>query len=364
MSAAYTHNRIGQVGYDFIFVSHLPSFYKINLLNEIAKNASILVIFLGETSHERAADFVKGEKKFDYLYLNSGDFEQRSRWVSSLRLLRILRKLSYKLISVGAWDLPESWLTILYSPIHKNVLAQETSIFESELTGWKGLLKRIFTKRLGLALVSGEPHSRLMRSLGFDGQIAVTGGVGLANRPEFKWKQRSKFSGRFLYVGRLSPEKNLAFLLRVFALPEMMKFHLTLAGNGPARAALQALAGRNVAFIGHVPNEKIQEIYASHDVFILPSISEPWGLVVEEALYYGLPVLASSKVGSVVDLVLTYGAGLSFDPYSELSLQKAIELVSVQYEQFANATQAIDFAERDKAQVRVYVEAINMGLAK
>ncbi len=350
--------------YDFVFVSHLPSFYKINLFNEIAKCVRILVIFLGETSHERTPDFVRGEMCFDYLYLNSGDFECRSRWSSLLQLFHILRNLRYTLISVGAWDLPESWLTILCSPKHKNVITQETSIFESKLTGWKGLLKRIFVKRLGLAMVSGEPHGRLMRSLGFDGQILLTGGVGLANRAKGGFRQQRKFNGRFLYVGRLSSEKNLPFLLRVFALPEMSGFQLTLAGDGNDYAALKAEASRNVLFLGHVPNEEIQEVYASHDVFILPSLSEPWGLVVEEALYYGLPVLVSSKVGSAEDLVLAYGAGLTFDPNSDSDLKRAIKLVSAQYDQFNLAAQAIDFARRDKEQVSVYVDAINARLTR
>jgi len=344
--------------YDFVFVSHLPSFYKINLFNAIAKNASVLAIFLGETSHERTADFVKGEKHFDYLYLNSGDFERRSRWGSGWRLWRILRKLKYKKIGVGAWDLLESWVTVLCSPKHKNVIAQESSIFESELNGWKGQLKRLFSKRLGLALVSGEPHAQLMRAVGFCGNVVVTGGVGLANRAARAAQVHRGFSGRFLYVGRLSPEKNLHFLLRVFALSGMDKFHLTLVGNGPERESLLALAGENVTIAGHVPNEKILEVYASNDVFILPSLSEPWGLVVEEALYYGLPVLASSKVGSVEDLVLSNGAGLAFDPLSEDSLQQAIQIVAGQYEKYANAARAIDFSNRDANQVQVYIDAV------
>lgn len=344
--------------YDFVFISHLPSFYKINLFNCIARHISVLAIFLGETSHERTADFVRGEKHFDYLYLNSGDFERRARWASSWRLCRILRKLEYKLISVGAWDLPESWAAILCSPRHKNVVTQESSIFESELHGWKARLKHLFVKRLDLALVSGGPHGQLMRAAGFDRAIVVTGGVGLANRAERAVRPEKKFTGRFLYVGRLSSEKNLAFLLRVFSSPAMANFHLTLVGNGPERELLRSLAGCNVSLVGHVPNENIQGIYASHDVFVLPSLREPWGLVVEEALYYGLPVLASSRVGSIEDLVVGYGAGLSFDPLSEASLQNAVQSVVVQYEKFANAARAIDFVCRDADQVRVYIEAV------
>lgn len=347
--------------YDWVFVSHLPSFYKINLFNEIAKSARVLAIFLGETSHERTADFVKGDKQFDYVFLNSGDFERRGRWSSSWKLLRILLQLRYKRVSVGAWDLPESWIAISCSPKKKNVITQESSIFESVVPGWKGSLKHLFASRLGLALVSGAPHARLMRAVGFDGEIVVTGGVGLANRAERHGGPDREFSGRFLYVGRLSPEKNLAFLLRVFALPAMAGFHLTLVGDGPQRASLKELAGSNVSFAGHVPNERIQDVYASHDVFILPSLSEPWGLVVEEALYYGLPVLASSNVGSVEDLVVNPGAGLSFRADSEESLQAAILAVASDYRKYAEAARSIDFVRRDADQVRVYVAAVRGG---
>ena len=344
--------------YDFVFVSHLPSFYKTNLFNEIAKHVRVFTIYLGETSCERTADFVKGKRQFDCVFLNYGDFEKRSRWVSSIRLLCILLRLNYRLISVGGWDLPESWLTIFISPKRKNLISQESSIYESQLSGWKLLLKRIFAKRLEIALVSGEPHRRLMEAVGFNGKTVVTGGVGLANRLKIEQVKKT-FRYRFLYVGRLSREKNLDLLLRVFALPEMAKYYLTLAGQGPDRIALQTLAGSNVSFIGHIPNERIQDIYTSHDVFILPSLSEPWGLVIEEALYYGLPVLASSKVGSVENLVLAYGAGLSFDPLSEKSLQEAMAMIIDQYEKYSLAARSIDFLKRDEEQIRIYINSIN-----
>lgn len=347
--------------YDFIFISHLPSFYKINLFNRVSRSISVLVIFLGETSAERTIDFVKGEKEFDYCFLNSGHFENRLRWRSSWGLFRLLRNIKYKRLAVGAWDLPESWIAILCSKKSKNIITQESSIFESELRGWKRWLKYLFSRRLSLALVSGEPHARLMRSVGFDGQILVTGGVGLANRSDVAGQFVKKFTGRFLYVGRLAPEKNLTYLLRVFALPEMGRFHLTLAGTGPDYELLSSSATDNVSFIGHISNESLPEIYASHDVLILPSLSEPWGLVVEEALYYGLPVLASSKVGSVEDLVLSYGAGLSFSAESESSLRDAINTMAIQYEQYVNAVRAINFNSRDTRQVQVYVDAVSEG---
>lgn len=345
--------------YDFVFITHIPSFYKINLYNEISKFRRLFVIFLGESSQERNADFVNGQKNFDYYFLNRGYFERRNRYISICRLILKLRSLKYKKMFLGAWDLPESWLAIFFSNKKSNILSQESSIFESKLTGFKYLLKRLFVSRLGLALVSGMPHARLMNRVGFKGKIHITGGVGLTNRMQKSTIIKRNFSGRFLYVGRLSPEKNLSFLLRAFALPSMVDFHLTLVGDGPARSELQSIAGRNITFMGHVPNGQLHVVYAANDVFVLPSLSEPWGLVVEEALYCGLPVLASKKVGCAEDLVINTGSGLCFDPSSDESLIEVVSLMVSEYHKFYVNAYNIDFVGRDADQVGVYVNVLN-----
>lgn len=72
------------------------------------------------------------------------------------------------------------------------------------------------------------------------------------------------------------------------------------------------MAKDNIRFLGHVPNDSLPEIYERHDVFILPSRYEPWGLVVEEALFRGLPVIASDKVGSAADMVAALETGAVF----------------------------------------------------
>lgn len=78
---------------------------------------------------------------------------------------------------------------------------------------------------------------------------------------------------------------------------------LTIIGTGSKEAEYKALAKSNITFLGFVDNNKLKDIYVNCDCFILPSNSEPWGLVVEEALYNGLPVIVSDMVGCNVDMV-------------------------------------------------------------
>lgn len=105
----------------------------------------------------------------------------------------------------------------------------------------------------------------------------------------------------FLYVGRLSGEKNLESLApMIAALPGS---RLVLVGEGPRRPALEAhFRGLRASFLGLKQGEELAAIYASADVFVFPSLTETFGQVVQEAMASGLPVLAY-RAGGVQDLL-------------------------------------------------------------
>ena len=98
-------------------------------------------------------------------------------------------------------------------------------------------------------------------------------------------------------------------LLRAFAAlkPDLREAGLLLVGYGPEEARLKELASAfnadDVHFAGHVRLEDLPGYYACADVFVLPSWGEPWGLVLNEAMAAGLPVIATDQVGASVDLI-------------------------------------------------------------
>jgi glycosyltransferase involved in cell wall biosynthesis len=108
---------------------------------------------------------------------------------------------------------------------------------------------------------------------------------------------------RFLFVGQLIERKGIAELLDAFS--QLPNGELYVAGDGPLRPLVErAVERRRVKFVGHVDRPTLQRLYADSDVLVLPSRYEVWGLVINEALEHGLPVIATEAVGAVDDLVV------------------------------------------------------------
>jgi glycosyltransferase involved in cell wall biosynthesis len=121
----------------------------------------------------------------------------------------------------------------------------------------------------------------------------------------------------FLFVGKLIARKRVSDLLAAAKICEMsgQRPHVIVAGSGPLEADLRSLAsamGVRAYFVGFQNQSRIPAIYAASTVMVLPSDDESWGLVANEALACGRPVVLSSAVGAAPDLAADGRAGRVF----------------------------------------------------
>jgi glycosyltransferase involved in cell wall biosynthesis len=137
----------------------------------------------------------------------------------------------------------------------------------------------------------------------------------------FKFKQKKRFDNRrIICVARLVPIKNLENLLKAWKNVEEGNDQdtLVLLGDGSQLKDLTLLRDqmglKRVEFVGAIPNDSIPNHLFEADAFILPSWSESWGLVVNEAMAAGLPVLLSNKVNAADTLLIEGINGYSFAP--------------------------------------------------
>jgi glycosyltransferase involved in cell wall biosynthesis len=136
----------------------------------------------------------------------------------------------------------------------------------------------------------------------------------------------------FLCVSRFVAKKNLHAMLKAFAsylsnggIPR----DLVLAGDGILKESLLHTAQQLgvsdlVHFLGFAGYAELPSIYGLADALVLPSLSEQWGLVVNEAMAAGIPVLVSSKCGCAKDLVKPGLNGYLFEPTSVEGLTDAL----------------------------------------
>ncbi|MCL5776858.1 glycosyltransferase family 4 protein [Limibaculum sp. FT325] len=133
----------------------------------------------------------------------------------------------------------------------------------------------------------------------------------------------------FLFSGQLIPRKGIDLLIEAFegAARDMQRIELRILGDGPMREELEERVhhlGDRVMFAGHVDPADLPEEFAAADVFILPSRYDGWGVVLNEALGAGLPIIASKAVGSAHDLLIHDVTGRIIESGDVTSLRESI----------------------------------------
>lgn len=332
-----------------IIITNLPSFYKINLYNEIARKQNIFVIYTGDSANLRNSDFFKGTMDYPSILLSP------NRLLRLLQIVRVLLCNSYDELIIGGWDTLPMWLSAFCSRKKHNAVTIESSYFESTTTGLKGMLKKIFLMRISKVYASGRAQRKIVDSIGFKGDVIITRGVGIFNyisQPSFVEREKVV---NFLYVGRLVECKNLYLLVQVFN--ELSDYHLYIAGFGPLENDLKSISKQNIHYLGMIENKRLSEIYQKMDVFILPSSSEAWGLVVEESLNNGTPVLVSSMVGCAEEIVIEGENGLIFQYDSKNDLIDKIKQISniSLYNKMRLNISKMNFADIERQQVKCYL---------
>lgn len=151
------------------------------------------------------------------------------------------------------------------------------------------------------------------------------------NQAELKNEYNVSEKKVILFVGRLEPEKNVSLLIHSFG--ELKKLDnevvLFIIGDGSERKKLEQLAEElkieDIYFEGYITFPKNVIYYKMADIFVLPSEYEPWGLVVNEAIIMGLPVVVSSHVGCREDLIQNGKNGYIFENNDREDLTRCLQ---------------------------------------
>ena len=276
-----------------------------------------------------------------------------SSWQSAgqLRLARALwrhlGKLNPEVLLVpGYYTLP-AIAAAVWAKLHRrtSVLMTESTAEDHARVWWKEAAKSSLIRLLfDWAICGGKAHRRYLAQLGFPSDRVASSYDVVDNdffcrkALELRQHQPSEFglpSRYFLYTGRLAPEKNVEGLLAAWNDYRHGggTWPLVLVGAGPSEPQLRAAAAAlpfsyDIHFAGHTAYGDLPKFYAFAGCFVLPSIREPWGLVVNEALASGLPVIVSNRCGCAEDLVQHGHNGFVFDPANPDRLAASLQEIA------------------------------------
>lgn len=208
-------------------------------------------------------------------------------------------------------------------------LSQHT---EAERGRARRVLRRWIIRHIDGAFVNGRQGEQYLRQLGYAGPLervpyAIDDSLF---RSDVYQPKRRQF--RMLYAGQLVSQKGLRLFCTVLARwcveHPGTRVEFVLLGDGPQASILRALRcppNLRLSVLPGVPQSKLAAHYRSADVFAFPTLGDEWGVVINEAMSAGLPVLGSVFSQAVMELVEDESAGWLFDPQQECSIYEALD---------------------------------------
>ena len=225
------------------------------------------------------------------------------------------------------------------------VVFSDTTRMDRKRQSWKEGIKRHSVSVSSAALVGGTLHRQYMRELGMPDERIFVGydvvdnghfesGADHARAVSHTLRRELGLPGKyFLASCRFVPKKNLTRLITAYARYRERSsdgpWNLVVLGDGEMRPELEAQI-RQDGLSGsiHMPGFKCYELLPDYfglaNAFVHASTTEQWGLVVNEAMAAGLPVIVSDRCGCAPDLVKHGENGFSFDPYDEDALAECM----------------------------------------
>lgn len=232
-------------------------------------------------------------------------------------LIELFKKIDPNMVFVSGW------MDALYLRISRFARKRNTLVVLGLDNHWNGSLKQIILRYFFLsvreklfshAFVPGTKQLAFALKLGFAPTHIITGAYTADSRL-FTKVNSSYDKHRILFIGRLTEIKGIGLLVKAFLKvtkkANFSNWTLTIVGDGEDKIVLPI--NERIAYKGFLSQEEMLDILKSVSFFCLPSLGEPWGLVVHEMAAAGLPLLISNVCGSAEDFLIDDYNGYSFD---------------------------------------------------
>lgn len=320
-------------------LTEIPAPFRLPLFRALAGRGDVelRVLFLADRDPRRSYRVDPAGYGFSARTLPGLELRRGGRWIVANRaVLAELVQFRPDTVVVGGWNQPAFWLAAAWARVARRPLVvwvESTARDERPGSGPLERAKRSLLAQAAGFLVPGRASAEYLAGLGVSPTRIATApnAVDTAVFGDLVDELRVDRDGlraelgldrcTILYAGRLDPEKSVGTLVE--AVRDLDAELVVVSGSDPGD--LREIAPPNVRFVGWQEQRVLARWYAAADVFCLPSRSEQWGMVLNEAAAAGLPIVATEAAGAAWDLVAPGENGARVPLGDPAALRDALE---------------------------------------
>lgn len=325
-----------------LFMTNLPTPYRVNFFNELAHYFDLTVVFEAKNIKSTKFNWINEDNfKFNYHFLTKSNLQ---KFIPNFRVLKYLKKDYYDYTILTNYSNATEIFSTLYVKLRKIKFFYE---FDGAINRKESKIK-IFIKKILLMGAVGyyspsestddvirkytNNHVKIMRysftSL-FDKDI-LKEPLSRVERSEIRKKLNINHEKVVIAVGQFIHRKGFDTLLKATNLMlSNSDVGIYIVGGKPTKEFLSLVEtgrnSKNVHFIEFLNSSELKELYKASDLFVLPTREDVWGLVINEALSNGLPVISTYNCVAAVELVKNHYNGILINSEDVNQLSKILD---------------------------------------
>lgn len=330
-----------------LFLANIPSPYRVDFFNEFGKLVELTVVFEGRKATDRDDKWISAEaRNYNEVFLDG--IRVASDKFFSPKVIKLLKD-KWDSIIVGVYATPTAMLAIEYMRIKKIpfLISSDGGLVRSD----KGITSRIKRHFISLAsgwLSSGEMTNEYLVHYGadvdkcyvypFTSLMKKDIDSGYTRFNEGKKGIRNRLGLRedktiALYVGQIIYRKGIDVLLEAAEKTPEVEY-LIVGGEVESWLKYDEFGiHSNVKFTGFKGKTELLDYYQACDMFVFPTREDIWGLVIGEAMAFGLPVISTDKCVAAMELVENGENGYIVPSEDSVELSKAVKNVIINNKQ-------------------------------
>lgn len=319
---------------DILYVTNLPAPYKITFLENLAQKINLTVIYERKTATNRNEKWrINSTNCYEEIFLDGINVGNEATF--SLKIIKFIKKNKYDIVLMNGYSSPTAIIAILYMKLNKIKYAIVCDgMLPTQDSKFKFWIKKNLISKAFFWLSTGEITTKQLIKYGanrehifkypFSSVLAEELVREYPNKKHYRKKIGSKEDFIILYVGQFIDRKGIDILFKAVKTLANNVQLIMVGGTKEEASKYDGYDNEAILYVGFKTKEELRDYYLAADVFVFPTREDIWGLVVNEALATGLPVITTNKCGAGLSLITNGYNGYIIESEDSQALANAI----------------------------------------